>query len=213
MLNSGMVTEAPDQCKIPVVNNLGIIMTKQILFIFCALLASFTSYATDNQQLVNETRSAIKSLGSELKATLQSSMKSDGPVKAISVCNVQAPKLAQKVSTEKGMEVGRTSLRTRNPLNAPDPWELSVLEQFEHRKAEGEALKTIEYSEIVQHNDNKVFRYMKAIPTDDVCLMCHGKQIPENLSAELEKLYPDDQATGFSKGDIRGAFTVIKILE
>jgi hypothetical protein len=208
-----MVNEALDQCKIPVLINLGIIMTKQILFIFCALLASFTSYATDNQQLVNETRSAIKSLGSELKATLQSSMKSDGPVKAISVCNVQAPKLAQKVSTEKGMEVGRTSLKTRNPLNAPDPWELSVLEQFEHRKAEGEALKTIEYSEIVQHNGNKVFRYMKAIPTDDVCLMCHGKQIPENLSAELEKLYPDDQATGFSKGDIRGAFTVIKILE
>jgi len=169
--------------------------------------------SANDQQLVNETRSAIKALGSELKATLQSSMKSEGPVKAISVCNVQAPKLAQKVSTEKGMEVGRTSLKTRNPLNAPDPWELSVLEQFEHRKAEGEALKTIEYSEIVQHNGNKVFRYMKAIPTDDVCLMCHGKQIPENLSAELGKLYPDDQATGYSKGDIRGAFTVTKILE
>ena len=188
-------------------------MKKQILFTLCGLLAAFTSYAADNQQLVNETRGAIKALGSELKATLQSSMKSEGPVKAISVCNVQAPKLAQKVSAEKGMEVGRTSLKTRNPLNAPDPWELSVLEQFEHRKAEGEALKTIEYSEIVQHNGNRVFRYMKAIPTDDVCLMCHGKQIPENLSTQLEKLYPDDQATGFSKGDIRGAFTVIKILD
>ena len=192
---------------------MGIIMKKQILFTLCGLLASLTSYATDNQQLVNETRGAIKALGSELKATLQSSMKSEGPIKAISVCKVQAPKLAQKVSTEKGMEVGRTSLKTRNPLNAPDPWELSVLEQFEHRKAEGEALKTIEYSEIVQHNGNRVFRYMKAIPTDDVCLTCHGKQIPENLSAQLEKLYPNDQATGFSKGDIRGAFTVIKILE
>ena len=188
-------------------------MKKQILFTLCGLLAAFTSYAADNQQLVNETRGAMKALGSELKATLQSSMKSEGPVKAISVCNVQAPKLAQKVSTEKGMEVGRTSLKTRNPLNAPDPWELSVLEQFEHRKAEGEALKTIEYSEIVQHNGNRVFRYMKAIPTDDVCLMCHGKQIPEDLSAQLEKLYPDDQATGFSNGDIRGAFTVVKILE
>jgi len=140
-------------------------------------------------------------------------MKSEGPIKAISVCNEQAPKLAQKVSTEKGMEVGRTSLKTRNPLNAPDPWELSVLEQFEHRKAEGEALKTIEYSEIVQHNGNRVFRYMKAIPTDDVCLSCHGKQISEDLSAQLEKLYPGDQATGFSKGDIRGAFSVIKVLE
>lgn len=188
-------------------------MKKQILFIICGLLTTLHVYATDNQQLTDETRGAIKALGAELKATLKTTMKSEGPIKAISVCNVQAPKLAQKVSNEKGMEVGRTSLKTRNELNAPDPWELSVLEQFEHRKAEGEAVKKIEYSEIMQHNGNKVFRYMKAIPTDDVCLMCHGKQIAENLSAELKKLYPNDQATGFSKGDIRGAFTVVKILE
>jgi hypothetical protein len=65
----------------------------------------------------------------------------------------------------------------------------------------------------MQHNGNKVFRYMKAIPADDVCLMCHGKNIPDNLSAELKQLYPNDQATGFKKGDIRGAFTAIKILD
>jgi len=177
------------------------------------LLMSPHVYASDNQQLTNETRGAVKALGAELKATLQSTMKTEGPIKAISVCNVQAPKLAQKVSTEKGMEVGRTSLKIRNELNAPDSWELSVLEQFEQRKTQGEALKTIEYSEITHHNGNKVFRYMKAIPTDDVCLICHGKQIAQGLSAQLNKLYPNDQATGFSTGDIRGAFTVIKILE
>jgi hypothetical protein len=188
-------------------------MKKRILFIICALLTSFTIHATDDQQLTTETRGAIKALGAELKATLQSSMKSEGPIKAISVCNTKAPKLAQKVSSEKGMEVGRTALKTRNKLNAPDPWELAVLEQFEHRKAEGEAVNTIEYSEITEHNGNKVFRYMKAIPTDDVCLMCHGEQIPQNLSVELNKLYPNDQATGFKKGDIRGAFSAVKILE
>jgi len=188
-------------------------MKKQILLIISALLTSFTLYATDNQQLTSETRGAIKALGAELKATLQSSMKSEGPIKAISVCNTKAPMLAQKVSNEKGMEVGRTSLKTRNELNAPDSWELAVLEQFEHRKAEGEAVKTIEYSETTQHNGNKVFRYMKAIPTDDVCLMCHGEQISQDLSAELNKLYPNDKATGFKKGDIRGAFSVVKILE
>lgn len=188
-------------------------MTKKLLPVIGTLLISSSVYATDKEQLTNETRVAIKALGAELKATLQSTMKSDGPLKTISVCNVKAPELAKKVSGEKSMEVGRTSLKTRNKLNAPDAWELSVLEQFEHRKAEGEPLKTIEYSEITQHNGNRVFRYMKAIPTGDVCLVCHGEQIPPNLSAELNKLYPDDQATGFRKGDIRGAFTAIKVLE
>ena len=188
-------------------------MKKHYLLVIAGLLATSLVHAENTDQLTNETRSAIKALGAELKATLQSSMKAEGPLKAISVCNTEAPKLAAKVSAEKGMEVGRTSLKVRNELNAPDQWELSVMEQFEHRKAEGEPVNMIEYSEVMQHNGNKVFRYMKAIPTDDVCLMCHGEQIPENLSTELKRLYPNDQATGFKKGDIRGAFTAVKILE
>jgi hypothetical protein len=188
-------------------------MKKTYLFAFAGLLATSVAHAANTDQLTNETRAAIKALGAELKATLQSAMKSEGPMKAISVCNTKAPDLAEKVSAEKGMEVGRTSLKVRNELNAPDPWELSVLEQFEHRKAEGEPVNMIEYSEVMQHNGNKVFRYMKAIPTDDVCLMCHGEQIQQNLSAEIQRLYPNDKATGFKKGDIRGAFTATKILE
>ena len=188
-------------------------MKKHILYISIGILGSSLVNAAENAQLTNETRGAMKALGAELKATLQSTMKTDGPLKAIAVCNVKAPELAKKISAEKGMEVGRTSLKTRNELNAPDPWELSVLEQFEHRKAEGEPVNRIEYSETTQLNGNRVFRYMKAIQTDDVCLMCHGQQIPESLSSAIKKLYPNDQATGFSKGDIRGAFSVTKILD
>ena len=188
-------------------------MNKHSLLMICGLLATFSACAANEQQLTEETRGAIKALGSELKATLKSSMKNEGPVKAISVCNEQAPLLAQKVSDEKGMEVSRTSLKTRNELNAPDSWELSVLKQFEQRKAEGEPVKTIEYSETTTHNGNRVFRYMKAIPADDVCLMCHGEQIPPDISARINALYPNDQATGFSKGDIRGAFSVVKVLD
>jgi hypothetical protein len=188
-------------------------MKKHFLLMTCGLLATFSACAANEQQLTEETRGAIKSLGSELKATLKSAMQMEGPVKAISVCNEQAPLLAQKVSDEKGMEVSRTSLKTRNELNAPDSWELSVLKQFERRKAEGEPVKTIEYSETTTHNGNRVFRYMKAIPTDDVCLMCHGKQIPPGITARINELYPNDQATGFSRGDIRGAFSVVKVLD
>ena len=178
-------------------------MKKHILYISLALLSSPLVNAAENAELTNETRGAMKALGAELKATLQSTMKADGPIKAIAVCNEKAPQLAKQISAEKGMEVGRTSLKIRNALNAPDPWELSVLEQFEHRKAEGEPVNRIEYSETTQLNGNKVFRYMKAIPADDVCLMCHGKNISENLAATINKLYPNDRATGFSKGDIR----------
>ena len=52
------------------------------------------------------------------------------------------------------------------------------------------------------------FRYMKAIPMGAVpCLTCHGAPEPA-LNAEILRLYPQDRATGFAPGDLRGAFTV-----
>ncbi len=53
------------------------------------------------------------------------------------------------------------------------------------------------------------FRCTKAIPTAaEPCLMCHGSGLDPALKAEIERLYPDDQATGFKAGELRGAFTV-----
>ncbi|MBK6511624.1 MAG: DUF3365 domain-containing protein [Haliea sp.] len=52
------------------------------------------------------------------------------------------------------------------------------------------------------------FRYMKAIPTGDVCTGCHGTQIAAPLANALKERYPADRATGFVAGDLRGAFSV-----
>ena len=51
---------------------------------------------------------------------------------------------------------------------------------------------------------------MKAIPTAEVCTKCHGVDLQGPVVEKLDELYPNDKARGFSKGDIRGAFTVIR---
>ena len=56
------------------------------------------------------------------------------------------------------------------------------------------------------------FRFMKAIPTGAVCLKCHGTDLSPAVTAKLTELYPDDKATGFKEGDLRGAFVVVKNL-
>jgi len=53
-----------------------------------------------------------------------------------------------------------------------------------------------------------VGRYMKAIPTGPQCVVCHGENVAPALAETIQRLYPDDQATGFAPGDLRGAFTV-----
>ncbi len=157
---------------------------------------------------VAESRAAVKEFMGELKGELKGAMKAGGPVNAIEVCSVKAPQIAARIAEEKGwIKVARTSLMTRNPANAPDEWEREVLQQFEARKAEGGHPKKMEHHEVVETGNGPVLRYMKAIPTGEVCLKCHGQNIDPAVKARLEELYPEDQATGFQKGDIRGAFT------
>ena len=135
-------------------------------------------------------------------------MQAGGPVAAIAVCNARAMPVTEKVAAEKGMQLSRVSLKNRNPANVPNDWQTAVLEGFEENKANGKDVTGLAWSETVDTGDGQEFRFMKAIPTGAVCLNCHGTNIAPDVSKTLADLYPEDQATGFSEGDIRGAFVV-----
>ena len=117
------------------------------------------------------------------------------------------------MSSSSGWDVGRTSLKLRNPANAPDAWELAVLNSFEERKSAGEDPQNIAKAEVVEQDGRKVFRFMKAIPTAELCLNCHGSELKPEVVEALNTHYAADQATGFKLGDIRGAFTLSKPLQ
>jgi hypothetical protein len=54
---------------------------------------------------------------------------------------------------------------------------------------------------------------MKAIATEGVCLTCHGQDVDPKLKAEIDRMYPNDQAIGFEEGDIRGAVSITAALD
>lgn len=163
-------------------------------------------------EMDDEARNLAKQYGSTLKRQLISIMQAAGPVQAIEFCNLSAPDIAAAIATESNWQVGRTSLKTRSEANNPDVWEQTVLQEFEAKKLAGADLATLEYSEVVEVDGTKSFRYMKAIPTEVACLQCHGSTIAPAVDAKLQLLYPTDRARGFSEGDIRGAFTLQKPL-
>lgn len=175
-------------------------------------MAAHAADSTDMDALKAEAGKAVMALGGPLKKALEDGMANGGPGNAIGVCNTKAPELAHAATTATGWTVGRTSLKIRNPGNEPDAWELATLKEFESRKAAGENPDAITKAEVVEDNGQKVFRFMKAIPTGDVCLNCHGTDLTPEVSEKLNGLYPDDKARGFMKGDLRGAFTVKKAL-
>ena len=154
-------------------------------------------------------RAATKDLGETLKGQLMSAIKSGGAISAISVCKTVAPTIAADASTKHHLTVRRTALKIGNPENAADAFETRVLQDFVDKLAAGADPATLDYSETVTDNGATSFRYMKAIPTAaEPCLACHGSDVKPEVKAEITKLYPADQATGFKAGDLRGAFSV-----
>lgn len=153
-------------------------------------------------------------LGSRLREQLTTAMQAGGPLAAVAACHERATPIADAISgSNDGWEVGRTSLRVRNPDNAPDSWERTVLEAFDKRRAAGEDPATIEQQAVITVGEQRFYRYMKAIPAADACLLCHGSTIAPELQARIGSLYPDDRATGYNAGDLRGAFTLTRRIE
>jgi len=163
---------------------------------------------------VQTCRQAVSALGQALKARLRQAVADSGALGALALCNVEAVPITERISLEEGVAVGRTSLRVRNPHNAPDPWEREILEQFAHRLDRGESASGIEAWTVQQDSlGHRTFRYMKAIVTGPLCLKCHGSRLRPDVARRIRELYPDDQAVGYHVGDLRGAFTVTKPLD
>ena len=192
-------------------------MKKWILAGLIVLAPYYASAAesthADLAERAQQSRVEVKAFMGELKQALKSALKSGGPIAGVEVCGKVAPAIAAAQSLKTGWRVGRTSLRPRNPNNAPDAWEKRVLKKFEVRKAAGEDPKKMEYYEVTKLKGKPVFRYMKAIPTaQKPCLACHGRDIKAAVSKKLDQHYPDDRARGYQAGDIRGEFSIIQPL-
>ncbi len=168
-----------------------------------ALTLSLGAQAEDLQALSAEGLALIPAFQKQLMETVKSALQTGGPLKAVEVCQLQAPQIASAHSTAP-WQVGRTSLQVRNPANAADAWERQVLLQFAQRAAAGEPLAGMQHSAVVAGE----LRVMQAIAVGEPCLACHGKTLKPELAALLEQRYPQDQARGYELGALRGAFSL-----
>lgn len=185
---------------------------RTILPLFAALLAG--PVLADESAVLGEARGVASSIPPKLMTVLSDEISKGGPEGAIGVCRDKAPEMAKAASEQTGWGIRRVSMKNRNPKAVPDPWEQAVLEEFEQRAAAGENLMELEKGEVVTEGDRKFFRYMKALPTQEVCMNCHGtaERISAAVQAELASHYPQDKAVGYQIGQIRGALTLRKPL-
>ncbi len=143
---------------------------------------------------------AVERLREELGRALREAL-AQGPEQAIEVCRVEAPRIAAGVAGPR-LSVGRTSQRLRNPGNAPADWMLPLLEEFRASPHRPGAFRTVDLGP-------RGTGYVEPIYLQPLCATCHGENVDPALLARIREQYPNDRATGFRVGELRGLFWAV----
>lgn len=148
---------------------------------------------------VERARVAVAGYKRELLAALTAA-KRDGLPAAIEACATAAPSLAKAASVD-GLTVGRATNKPRNPANAAAGWQAEALASFEAKVAAGAALEGASWTAT---GPDGATRYAEPLVIGAPCVTCHGAELMPDVKAALAARYPDDRATGYALGDLRG---------
>lgn len=152
------------------------------------------------QEIVQQ---SFQSLSSELSKELQ-----DGGVQnAVGYCHLKASPIIDSLSSKYGVEITRISVKYRNPANKASLADMAILDAYRQQLAEGKTLQAH-----LEVTDEAVTYYSPIVIQNPMCLLCHGEP-GKSMEVEnhdfIKTKYPDDLATGYQLGDLRGAWKVI----
>ena len=140
---------------------------------------------------------AKDALFAQLSGRLMEAVTKDGPAAAIDVCRVEAKSIASTVGEGSNVKIGRTGVRLRSADNQSPAWAKRLVD---------DKVDTPVFARL----SNRHPVALLPIKLQSQCLICHGspEQLVPGVKEQLAKLYPDDQAIGFTEGELRGWFWV-----
>ncbi len=165
-----------------------------------------------------ETRTAATQRGkaivaetfSLLSSNLQSAIQQGGVSNALPFCSLAASPLTSGMAGKHGVTIRRVTHKARNPADKADAIELAILKHFE--AALPKATATNPPPPLVTNLvANTATFFAPIVLNNELCLKCHGelgKDISTDNVAVIQRLYPQDEATGFKLGDLRGAWRI-----
>jgi len=140
-----------------------------------------------------------------LGKNLMGALKDGGKEHALSFCNVQAIPLTDSMSNHLKHRIARVSDKARNPDNKANAAELEILNDYQAALNRKE-----EMSPRIIRGENGDRGYFPIL-TNPMCLQCHGKigaELESDFYQKVRELYPEDEATGYGPGELRGMWVV-----
>ncbi len=182
----------------------------------CSVFAQTAAAQSIDPSVMQSTRAVATQLLTELGQKLKTAISTDGPLAAVSVCKEVAPALAGSLSAQHGLQITRVGTRVRNSkIGIPNTWQKEALAKFEDGLQRGDKPAELEYWQVVESSSGqRELHYAKAIMVQPQCLACHGavQDIATPMMEKIKQEYPDDQATGYSVGKLRGAVVITRPL-
>lgn len=140
-----------------------------------------------------------------LSEKLSTAMAEGGVPAAVPYCRLQALPLTDSLANVHGVTIRRATLQPRHPANRATETETEILAGFRR-----EILAGREPGPVARREGEEI-AYYGPIRIQALCLNCHGvagqELQPEN-EALIRSLYPEDQATGYALGDLRGVWHI-----
>ncbi|MBX3737440.1 MAG: DUF3365 domain-containing protein [Candidatus Didemnitutus sp.] len=103
-----------------------------------------------------------------------------------------------------------TSFRVRDPKNAPDAADFAALDLVRIAMQSGESPPKLIVQKVEQPGAPLEWRVYRPIAVNPKCLLCHGQveSLQPQVLHMLERLYPEDKATGYQAWEWRGLIRV-----
>jgi hypothetical protein len=142
----------------------------------------------------------LQKLGGELKSQMQT----NGPMGALHFCSQNALTLTEQLAKESKTSIKRVSINNRNPVNYPNKDEIALLNEWDKLVKNTQPLPA---QKVVNVSDSTIMYYKPIMINNDACLKCHGN-VEGELAKAIRIAYPEDKATGYKMGDLRGMITI-----
>lgn len=159
-----------------------------------------------DSSLHNAAREIAAATFVQLADALGNSMAFGGVQGAVDLCRLQALPLTDSVAINYGVKVQRIAVRYRNPVNAADESEAQIFADWEKQLEAGNDPSAI----LLKEGDSRIW-YGAIRIGNPLCLSCHGKPGRDIKTEDyqfIRESYPQDKATNFRLGDIRGAWKI-----
>jgi hypothetical protein len=163
--------------------------------------------AADSARAEQQGAAVAGAIAQGLAQRLHAEMERAGAAGAVDFCAREALVLTDSLLDQtEATAVRRTSTRIRNPRNAPDALERVALAWFDSVHA---ATGELPPSYVQAAGEDEV-RYYRPLTIAPFCTSCHGTAdaIDPDVRRILAERYPDDRATGYEAGDLRGVIRV-----